>query len=63
MSRSFRQSDQFADKRAAFDARRQARDARAAEFAALGYDDAEALADLPIYSRRAREAARRAWRD
>lgn len=62
MSRSFRQSDQFADKREAFAERKAARDARVAEFRALGYEDAEAFADLPIFGEVRRERARRAWR-
>jgi hypothetical protein len=60
MSRSFRHSDQFADKRDEFAARRAAREARAVEFAAMGFEDADALADLPIFPRRLRERARRA---
>lgn len=60
MSRSFRYSDQFAEKRDQFAARRAAREARAVEFAAMGFDDAEAMADLPIFPRRMRERAKRA---
>lgn len=62
MSRSFRNSDQFADKRAAFADRKEGREARIAEFRALGYDDPEAFADLPIYGDARRERVRRAWR-
>jgi len=55
MSRSFRKSDDFAETRARFNDRKDARRARVAEFAALGYDDPEAMAALPIHG-----AARRA---
>jgi len=60
MSRSFRNSEDFADKRDRFAQRRAARDVRRAEFEALGYDDPDALADLPIHGERRRERARAA---
>jgi hypothetical protein len=60
MSRSFRYSDQFAEKRDQFAERKAAREARAVAFAAMGFDDAEGLADLPLFPRRIRERARRA---
>lgn len=62
MSRSFRTSDQFADKRETFADRKAARDARRREFDALGFDEPESIAALPIYSPRQRDAARRAFR-
>lgn len=61
MSNTFRRSDPFADKRAAFAQRRASRQARTAEFADLGYDEPEAFADLPMHGTRRREAARRAF--
>jgi hypothetical protein len=60
MSRSFRHSEDFAEKREEFAQRRAAREARAVEFAAMGFEDAEALADLPLFPRRIRERAKRA---
>lgn len=60
MSRSFRNTEDHADKRDRFAMRREAREARRAEFEALGYDDAEAFADLPIHGERRRERARAA---
>lgn len=59
MSRSFRQSDQFADSRATFAERKSAREARVREFAAMGYDEAEILASLPLRSAAQRERALR----
>lgn len=49
MSRSFRHSPAFEGTRAEFAARKNAREARKAEFAALGFDDAEALAVRPLH--------------
>lgn len=66
MSRSFRRtdSDAFAAKREAFADRKNARRDRVAAFEALGYDDAEALAAMPLHGAdadRTREAFRN-WR-
>ena len=60
MSRSFRKSADFADVRNRFADRRAAREDRAAEFAALGYDDPDAMAARPIHSAAKRERARQA---
>ncbi|AFU87902.1 hypothetical protein CcrColossus_gp032 [Caulobacter phage CcrColossus] len=49
MSRSFRHSPAFEDTRAEFAARKNAREARKAEFRALGFEEAEALAVRPLH--------------
>lgn len=59
MSRSYRHSE-FDAKRAQFADRKAARRARAAEFEALGYDESEALAALPLHGEKGRSKARRA---
>lgn len=58
MSRSFRHSESFAETRAAFAERKQARERRAAAFEALGFDDAEALAARPMGRYRGPERSR-----
>ncbi len=60
MSRSFRNTDSYQEKRAMFADRQNARADRRAEFEALGYDDPDAMADLPIHGARKRERARQA---
>jgi len=65
MSRSFndlrRNSDAFAETRRALADRAATREARAAELAGMGFADSDAFADLPIFSARAREAARKSF--
>jgi hypothetical protein len=56
MSRSYRSLD-FAEKRSEFADRREAREARALEAHAMGFDDPEAFAALPIHGARRRARA------
>jgi hypothetical protein len=64
MSRSFRCTDsaQFAAKRGEFADRKAIRKERRAAFAALGYDDPDAMAALPTHTGAQADRTREAFR-